>query len=55
MDVARGFEYGSGEPSRWGSGGDSRGLEAIVSELLARPENPEQVQGDHGPGGKPQE
>ena len=31
------------------------GLGAIVSELLARPENPEQVQGGYGPGGKPQE
>ena len=35
-----------GSPPEWG---------AIVSELLARPENPEQVQGDYGPGGKPQE
>ena len=25
------------------------------SELLARPENPDQVQGDYGSGGKPQE
>ena len=39
----------------WSRPLDDVSAQWVVSELLARPENPEQVQGDYGRGDKPQQ